>query len=557
MAMGMANYNYYNNNDNLETFGLLWLDAAVHTNPKNREAQKQLRETINHVMTFEDPDHFQRYIMSTSVQDRLILIVSGRLGREVVPRIHQIRQLSSIYVYCMDKEGNKKWANSFPKIKAVAVNLDHLISQIKADQNSRANEENPIAFYIFTAGANSEQSTSGINGGFVHSLLLIDVLLRMKTIKGEKQELVDFCRNHYKDNKTQLAIIQEFETKYSAKTALYWYTSEAFIYKMLNKALRVPNIDILFLFRFVIRDIYRELQRLQCQSSIRVYRGQVLSYDELKELRKSIGKMISINSFFSTTVNRDAARQFLINSVGFNDLERVLFVIDADPRVQTTKPFAEISKYSYYSRELEVLFMIGSNFRIKSIQKEEDQIWRIHMIWCDENEHDLINLFAYLKETYGGGDNETDLLSFGRVLRRMGEFDMAEKFYRRLLAELSSNDLLLSSLYYSLGLVLKDQGKLDSSLDFLYKSLDLKIRLFPKNYESLCNCYNVIGTIHQKKDVYDIALSWFNKGIALPEQNNDQDSLTMAHFYHNSAIVCEQLEEDEKADIRRVSHELK
>ena len=47
----------------------------------------------------------------------------------------------------------------------------------------------------------------------------------------------------------------EFEKDYSSDKALWWYTRESFLYKMLIKALRVQNIDLLFLFRFVINQI--------------------------------------------------------------------------------------------------------------------------------------------------------------------------------------------------------------------------------------------------------------------------------------------------------------
>jgi hypothetical protein len=110
------NDDYDMQDNNLESFGLLWLDAAVNTSEENREAQQQLRSTINHVITFEDPNLCQQYIRSVCPQDRLLLIVSGRLGQEVVSRIHQIRQLSSVYVYCMDKERNEKWAKNFTKV---------------------------------------------------------------------------------------------------------------------------------------------------------------------------------------------------------------------------------------------------------------------------------------------------------------------------------------------------------------------------------------------------------------------------------------------------------
>jgi hypothetical protein len=108
--------NYITHDDNLETFGLLWLDAAVNSSEENRQAQQQLRATINHVITFEDANRCQQYIRSICAHDRLVLIVSGQLGQEVVPSIHQMRQLSSIYVYCMNKERNEKWAKNFTKV---------------------------------------------------------------------------------------------------------------------------------------------------------------------------------------------------------------------------------------------------------------------------------------------------------------------------------------------------------------------------------------------------------------------------------------------------------
>jgi hypothetical protein len=92
---------YHAHDNNLETFALLRLDAAVNTSEENREAQQQLRSTINHVTTFENASLCEQYIRSVCLHDRLVLIVSGKLGQEVVPYIHQVRQLSSINVYCI------------------------------------------------------------------------------------------------------------------------------------------------------------------------------------------------------------------------------------------------------------------------------------------------------------------------------------------------------------------------------------------------------------------------------------------------------------------------
>ena len=101
--------------NNLETYSLIWLDAKVNSQ-QNINVQQQLRSSINHLETFEQSDQCEQHIRSLSSQDRIVLIVSGRLGQQVVPRIHQLRQISSIYVYCMGKERNEQWANQFNKV---------------------------------------------------------------------------------------------------------------------------------------------------------------------------------------------------------------------------------------------------------------------------------------------------------------------------------------------------------------------------------------------------------------------------------------------------------
>jgi hypothetical protein len=102
---------------NLETYFLIWLDAAVNSSEENVEAQQQLRTSINHLTTFDDDNGCEEYIRSVSKHDRIILIVSGQLGQKLVPRIHQLQQIFAIYVYCMNKKQNEHWAQEFSKVK--------------------------------------------------------------------------------------------------------------------------------------------------------------------------------------------------------------------------------------------------------------------------------------------------------------------------------------------------------------------------------------------------------------------------------------------------------
>jgi len=115
MAEAISN-NDIDGDDNLETFGLIWLDSDVNNSEENQHAQQEIRLTINHIVPFEEPDSCEKHIRSVSPYDRLVLIISGGLGEFIVPRIHDIRQVTSIYVYCMNKAKHDIWAKNFTKV---------------------------------------------------------------------------------------------------------------------------------------------------------------------------------------------------------------------------------------------------------------------------------------------------------------------------------------------------------------------------------------------------------------------------------------------------------
>jgi hypothetical protein len=99
-----------------------------------------------------------------------------------------------------------------------------------------------------------------------------------------------------------------------------------------------------------------------------------MSSDELNSLRQNIGQFISVNSFFSTSIERETAKFLLGDINSLVDLEPVLFEIDADPKIVTSKSFADISKHSHFTEESEVLFMLGSIFRLQSIDHNAEQL---------------------------------------------------------------------------------------------------------------------------------------------------------------------------------------
>ena len=72
-----------------------------------------------------------------------------------------------------------------------------------------------------------------MNGNFVHSLLLIDVLIRMKSIESDKQQLTQLYEKEYQTNNAELIFVREFEKDYQANK---------------KKALRVQKNHCCFIF---------------------------------------------------------------------------------------------------------------------------------------------------------------------------------------------------------------------------------------------------------------------------------------------------------------------
>ncbi|CAF3663787.1 unnamed protein product [Adineta steineri] len=501
----------------LEIFCLLWLDASSSTK-EGRDTEPKLRSIINHFKKFQDITQCQNYIYERSTKERVVMIVSGRLGREIVPSIHRVRQVISIYVYCMDKEDNEKWARNYKKIKAVVTDLDELVSRIKADHKIQKMVEEPLSINIFNKGGNS---TIDLNGEFVFSQVLIDFLIQLQYTDDDKKELIDLCKKQYKGNNDELSNIREFQKEHLSNKVLWWYTRESFFYKTLNAALRTPaDIHTIFLFRKYIADIQYQLKKHQAKERLQLYRSQMISNNELETLKQNCDKFISMNSFFSTSFDKQKALSFLKYSDDTENLEAVLFQIDADPRMATTKPFADITGFSEFKDEAEVLFMLGSIFRLNSVKYSENgQVWIIEMTLCNNEEHDLEQVLIDMKEEFMS--EEINLQALAKMLWGMSQIDLARKYFMRLLEQLPLHDPLHINLYQDLSKLEAHAGHLDKSIEWRRKANELKKQISSTSSSSISKPKNPVEPKFNK---------WKQNAITVAGGNKEGQQLNQLRF---------------------------
>ena len=255
---------------------------------------------------------------------------------------------------------------------------------------------------VFTRYLNFE------NGPFLAFQLLIDLILRLDQNHFAWQEMMEMCRQKYADSPTDLRKIDEFEQTYQHNDAAKWYTDSSFIYRLLNNSLRVEHIDTLFKLRYYIYDLHNQLAQLQTtyiqslsdnQSVLTLYRGQRMQVIELNKLRKNVGKLISMNSFLSTTNDVQAAIFFSGDGI-LNNPETevsVLYQIFVDTSVPHSIPFAKIDYLSVYEDEDEVLFSMASVFQVNTVE-QYGNIWVVDLILINKEDEVWNELTAHLNE---------------------------------------------------------------------------------------------------------------------------------------------------------------
>lgn len=417
--------------------------------------------------------------------------------------------------------------------------LKELVRKIQSDQQkcSRLQVDDSLLINIWTSNAGPEQSTTGMNGQFVHLQLLIDCLLRMKSTSTRNEGLIALCKEEYRSNPIELRVIREFEEDYSPVRALWWYTRNSFLYRLLNRALRMQNIDLLYHFRFFLSDLREQLEEHRCSDSLRHYRGQLMSTDELRQLQASIGQMISINSFLSTSLDRNVAVLFLAESSPSDNTERILIEIISDPKLEGTKPFANITSFSCFPQEEEILMMPGSIFRLVNVNEQGDQIWIVQLVLCSDNDHELKLVVEQMKRNNGGAEKETNLFSLGTLLLNMAQYDQAEKYFHDYLDRLPHDHQDVPRCYHSLGVLMTKTDQLDLGLRWHEKSLEFMLRTLQSDDPRIANLYLDIGIVHRKKGDSKPALESFQTALRILQQAYGDDHLDVTKCLNSMGYV--------------------
>jgi tetratricopeptide (TPR) repeat protein len=375
-------------------------------------------------------------------------------------------------------------------------------------------------------------------GNFLWFKLFVEVLIHMKDNALAHHDLIKILRVKY----PQSDFIADFDENYTADKAIEWFTrDDSCLLKELNKALRKQDLDHLFIFRYLINDIYQELKKEYDRETtgkekiIKLYRSQLISQSELKQLvDANTGDLIAINSFMSTWNDRIKAIQFLKeqHQGGF---KRILFEIEVDYR-KKSRPFARIN---IKEQDL-TLFMLGCIFRIRSISPDRTlDCYVLKLELCSDNDADFNRISDYMATDLI--QPETDLITLGSLLSRMGELDKARKYFELILSELDENDPNRAHCLDGLGNIDNDQGKFVKALKHHQQALDLRMsdELSHTNHSLIALSHIHIADDYNDMGKHNIALENVEKARILIRHENlqtDQVKEAVCHIIVGSIL---------------------
>ncbi|CAF3389584.1 unnamed protein product [Rotaria sp. Silwood2] len=526
----------------VQNFTLVWLDSSIdETDLGYKSSLHKLRRIVNIINTFRDVQQCIDFLQD--IKDvKAFLIVSGALGESTLPQIHSMSQLDAIYVFSTNPSEHEHWANKWSKIKGIFVQIDSIIDILKRDVQQCNRDSMSISV--------TSKDFSRLDPSFMYTQLLKEVLIEMSHDDKEKIELAEFCREQYLDSQYELQMVNEFEQDYHMHTPIWWYTRESFAYQMLNRALRVEDIEIIIKMRFFLRDLHRQIKELHSKTEhngpFTVYRGQGMSIIDFQKIKNSENGLLAFNSFLSTSLSESISLGFARTALYNPDSVGILFRMTINPSVSST-PFANIDTIGFYNDlEKEVLFSMHTIFRIGQIKSIKDRLWCVELSSASEDDdQELKRLTEYVrKETQG----KTAWHRIGKLLIKTGSFDKAEEVCEMLLRETSKYDRNeLSLLYFQLAYVKRNKGNYDEALKFYQKSLEIRQNILSQNHPDLADTYTAIGLLHDNKGKYLKALDFYQKSLDIWRNILPPNYSKLTSIYNNIATIYMNIKEYSKA----------
>jgi tetratricopeptide (TPR) repeat protein len=464
-----------------------------------------IHSIVNFVKILNNSEELNSFIITLKFE-KIILIVNDQLFES----IEDLNRFYSIYLL----SNNFKWIKKSSNIRGHFSNIKLIFEKIK--------EEFLIENHLFSIESVPENETQ--NQSFSYSQLLKETLLTKDDEANLKKDFIDFSRFHYYNNQIQLNLIEEFQTDFTLEKSIWWFTRNSFIRKMLNRALRTEEIDILFKMRWIIQAINNQIK--ENHFSKIVYRIHHLSSDQFQKLKEHSGGLISFRTFLDCSLNEPSEIE------NINEMETILF------RIKTTIGI-ETEQLRHFDSKTEILLPLDNVYHIESIEKSNQNCWIISLININKDNQQFKELTNSMREDIQG---PVVLIQLGKLLISNNDYLHADYLARLLFNDnsLKDNPTLLASLaalHHLLGSVDNRLNNYRAARLQFEQSLKIFLTFISEDNQILSATYNNIGSMFYQEDQHDQAIIYHQKALQCQLKSSSPDIEAIATYSGNIGAV--------------------
>jgi tetratricopeptide (TPR) repeat protein len=410
-----------------------------------RQLKLHLQQKFDYIRIFTDLQNLSDYFLHTFIVNNLIIIVSGNEAQFVCETIENEKE-SLHYPLLYELQFDKKPLKSELSNDRRFQSIDGLIKKIDDDIKDYAftdKDELDSQPEVFLFGIHDifrkQESFCYLNREELKFKLFqsfIEVLLGIENDENDAlEQMWTTCREKLasQGDYTHLKKVDEFERDYDSIDPIQLYTKSSFFFRIVNEVLRCEDFERIFDFQPFIARIHQRLNDLcteqrptiHCLRNL-LYRGKKLPKSVIQQLEDSKDKFISINGFLSTTKNNDVAKIFAGIEGDRPGYQSVVFEMDIDGKIDTKRPYADISEVGQMQDEEEVLFFMGFVWRIQAVDRLPDNSWKIILKLSNDINSEFTRSFNQL-------DKKCTFFQLGKILHELGEYKNAINFYERML----------------------------------------------------------------------------------------------------------------------------
>ncbi|CAF3268740.1 unnamed protein product [Rotaria sp. Silwood2] len=512
-----------------DPFMLIWLDEKSNENTLDTLRTKTLFRQINNdlCLFFDNPNIFLHEIEKLHHENKkVLLVVSGSLAKMILSRT--VDTIATIIIFCSNYNKYTELMSKYWNVIDICTDHEMLKSCIQCEIPSLKLNLFINQSFRSIRPLNSSKDSHETNAAQFSYLLFIELLKQMSQTKQAKEIMLNKCKDYYRHDKKELKKIDLFNSTYTADKAIDWYTEDCFVYRLVNQAFRTEDITLWYLFRFFIIDLCTQLENVHRKQNIQdyltLYRGQArMPTQDLENIRSNIGSCILTNGYLSTSKQINVARQFILDAENNDDFKVVMFEINVNASQLKSVIFVDIDQYQGRNEEHEILFNIGSVFKIQNVEFDfELNIWKIQMEATDECIDEIERRIDTMRKKFQNGNIN---LLFGRLLIDMYQYTKAESYFQMMLKGLPKDHEDLASVYDHIGDVNMRMNNWNEAYRNFSLAYDIKKIRLRSNHPSLGVTLNSIGNYHQAIEEHAEALNCYLKALRC---NNDQ---------HNAAIT--------------------